>query len=362
MEKRKFKIKTTFIDREQELRLLRNYLEAQPNSILFLYGPKSSGKTTLLYRLCDELAEDKSCDVKFLNLRETFLDSYEDFLQAFFKTRNDRENGLKVSTKRQYSMFGLFKLDAVVERMLKGKKEDPFLIMEKEFQKLVKKGRKPLIIIDEFHKLSGIYLPEKQKTLITELMNFFVAMTKESHLCHVIIASSDAFFIEEVYNDSKLRKTSAFQNLDYLSYADVKEWLSHINRYNEVADFSLNEKDIELIWETVGGSPWEIQYILERLFEFSLTKIVEKIKRERAAMVADWCFQDETNERKKLMKSFLDHSVQPIQAFDPYQRSILGQAVHDNILFYDPVEGAYGMQGKSLKWGIKEYFGSKKQK
>jgi AAA+ ATPase superfamily predicted ATPase len=361
MEKRKFKIKTTFIDREQELRLLRNYLEAQPNSILFLYGPKSSGKTTLLYYLCDELAEDKNYEVKFLNLRETFLDSYEDFLQAFFKTRNNMGNSLKVSTKRQYSLFGLFKLDALTERMLKGKNEDPFVVMKVEFQKLVKKGRKPLIIIDEFHKLRDIYLPEKQKTLIMELMNFFVAMTKESHLCHVIIASSDAFFIEEVYSDSKLRKTSAFQNLDYLSYSDVKEWLSHIDRYNEVADFSLNEKEIELVWDTVGGSPWEIQYILERLFETPLTEIVDKIKRERVAMVADWCFQNETNDRKKLMKSFLDHSVQPIQAFDPFQRSILGEAVHDNILFYDPVEGAYGIQGRSLEWGVKEYFGSRRR-
>ncbi|MDL1967573.1 MAG: ATP-binding protein, partial [Deltaproteobacteria bacterium] len=155
MDKRKFKIKTTFIDREQELRLLHNYLEAQPNSILFFYGPKSSGKTTLLYRLCDEVEDDKNYEVKFLNLRETFLDSYKDFLQAFFKTRNDRENSLKVSTKRQYSMFGLFKLDAVVERMLKGKNEDPFAVMKVEFQKIIKKGRKPLIIIDEFHKLSG---------------------------------------------------------------------------------------------------------------------------------------------------------------------------------------------------------------
>ena len=38
------------------------------------------------------------------------------------------------------------------------------------------------------------YLPDKQKRLMAELMNFFVAMTKESHPCHVIIAASDAFF------------------------------------------------------------------------------------------------------------------------------------------------------------------------
>jgi len=198
MKKRKFKIKTTFIDREQELRLLRNYLEAQPNSILFLYGPKSSGKTTLLYRLCDELAEDKSYDVKFLNLRETFLDSYDDFLQAFFKTRSDRENGLNVSTKRQYSMFGLFKLDAVVERMLKGKNEDPFVVMKAEFQKLVKKGRRPLIIIDEFHKLSGIYDPvdllssrknlhnikyaQGELTTISCVLIFKIGVNQQSHI------------------------------------------------------------------------------------------------------------------------------------------------------------------------------------
>ena len=357
MKKRVFKIKTTFINREQELRLLRNYLDAQPNSILFLYGPKSSGKTTLLYRLCDELEDDKNYEVKFLNLRKTFLDSYEDFLQAFFKTGNDAENSLKMSTKRQYSMFGLFKLDAVVERMLKKKIEDPFLIMEREFQKFIKKGRRPLIVIDEFHKLKGIYLPEKQKTLITELMNFFVAMTKESHLCHVIIASSDAFFIEEVYNDSKLKKTSAFQNLDYLTYPDAVEWLSHINRYNEVSAFSLNEKEIELIWDTVGGSPWEIQYILERLFEIPLTEILDKIKRERASMVADWVDYEDRTLREELLGHFIDKSC-IMHSELMGRRQLLGKAVSDNILFFDPVEGVFGVQGKSLQWGIKRYFGS----
>ncbi len=50
----KFKIDTTFINREKEMAELRNYLEGRPNSILFLYGPKSSGKTTLMYRLFEQ--------------------------------------------------------------------------------------------------------------------------------------------------------------------------------------------------------------------------------------------------------------------------------------------------------------------
>ena len=32
------------------------------------------------------------------------------------------------------------------------------------------------------------------------------------------------------------------------------------------------------------------------------------------------------------------------------------QSVKDNILCYDPVDGIYGIQGKSLEWGIKGYF------
>ncbi|MCK5231443.1 MAG: hypothetical protein KAR13_14315, partial [Desulfobulbaceae bacterium] len=43
---KKFKLMTTFINREKEMADLRSYLASEPNSILFLHGPKSSGKTT----------------------------------------------------------------------------------------------------------------------------------------------------------------------------------------------------------------------------------------------------------------------------------------------------------------------------
>ena len=111
-------------------------------------------------------------------------------------------------------------------------------------------------------------VPDKQKRLIVELMNFFVAMTKESHLCHVIIASSDAFFIEQVYVDSKLRKTSKFMKLDYLEKEDVFAWLRDIKKYNQVQEYTLEEKQIETILDTVGGSAWEIHSILEDLFQY----------------------------------------------------------------------------------------------
>ncbi len=206
------KMQMAFINRKREIEELRNYLCTPANSILFLHGPKSSGKTTLMYRLFDQIEREKDYKINFLNLREVFLTSYDDFIDTFFKS-TESDNGLKTGTRRQYSLFGLFKLDAFTERMLKKRQEDPFLIMKREFQRLQKKNTQPVIIIDGFHKLDGLYMPDKQKRLMVELMNFFVAMTKESHLCHVIIASSDAFFIEQVYVDSKLRKTSSNSRL-----------------------------------------------------------------------------------------------------------------------------------------------------
>ena len=108
---------------------LRNYLEGRPNSILFLYGPKSSGKTILMYRLFEQMENKKRYKINFLNLREIFLTSYDNFIDAFFKSSNV-EKGLKTGTRRQYSLFGFFKLDAFTEKMLKKRQEDPFLVMD----------------------------------------------------------------------------------------------------------------------------------------------------------------------------------------------------------------------------------------
>jgi AAA+ ATPase superfamily predicted ATPase len=307
-----------------------------------------------MHRFFEEIEKEKGYEINFLNLREVFLASYDDFIDVFFKSA-EQGNGIKTGTRRQYSLFGLFKLDAFTEGMLRQKKEDPFLVMKHEFQRLQKKNIQPVVIIDEFHKLDGLYMPDKQKRLLVELMNFFVAMTKESHLCHVIIASSDAFFIEQVYVDSKLRKTSQFMKLDYLENEDVVSWLHDIRHHNKVKEYSLDANQIETIWDTVGGSAWEIYYILEHLFHRSLDDIVEKIKREKVAMIADWVDYEDIEARRDLLLKFAGDAVIDRRKLTGL-RNLLGQAVKDNILYYDPVDGVYGIQGKSLEWGIKGYF------
>jgi AAA+ ATPase superfamily predicted ATPase len=50
----KYKQKVAFINRENELTDLITFIDKEPAEILFIHGPKSSGKTTLLYKFLDQ--------------------------------------------------------------------------------------------------------------------------------------------------------------------------------------------------------------------------------------------------------------------------------------------------------------------
>jgi AAA+ ATPase superfamily predicted ATPase len=70
-------------DRQAELQYLRDYIDEEPESMLFIHGPKSSGKTTLLYKFFEQMEKEQKPDVKFMDLRESFTNVYEDFLKTF---------------------------------------------------------------------------------------------------------------------------------------------------------------------------------------------------------------------------------------------------------------------------------------
>lgn len=64
--KPEFKKDVAFINREKELNYLRDYINIRPESLLFIHGPKSSGKTTLLYKFFDKIQKKQELGVKFL--------------------------------------------------------------------------------------------------------------------------------------------------------------------------------------------------------------------------------------------------------------------------------------------------------
>ncbi len=353
-----YKKDAAFVDRESELKFLTDFIRIRPESILFIHGPKSSGKTRLLYRFFDGMTTYRELDVTFLNLREVLIENYKDFVKIFFGVDYDKSKE-DVKEIREYNL----KVFKVKVEVLKGLAEgaiDPFSVMKKELMKLNSRGVRPVVIIDELQALEHIYM-NGQRELIKELFNFFVAMTKERHLAHVIISSSDGYFIDTVYKDSRLKKTSSFFKVDYLSREDVCEWLENLEKYSKIKDYRLTGGEIEKIWDVVGGSMWEIQEILTDLFNKDLDAVLEEYKKSMKGSIDDYIgFSDEKEAVLRMFSECTELSRADLKGRCdvPYAEleEILHNLVSNNILYYDPTEALFYPQGKSTEWGIKLYF------
>ncbi|KPA10792.1 ATP-binding protein [Candidatus Magnetomorum sp. HK-1] len=357
---------SAFINRNEELKFLSNWISRLPESILFLFGPKSSGKTALLNKWMDEKIIRRHYDIKYINLRKIFMANYRNFLQAFFEIDYSIHKG-NVKEKREYNLK-VFKLTKEVMKGLESNEIDPFIVMEKELEKILKKKKTPIIIIDELQLLDGIYM-NGQKELIKELFNFFVAMTKESHLCHVIIASSDGYFIDRIYNDSKLIKTSEFFEIDYLEKKDVEYWLNNLQRESQIKNLTLTENQIDLIWHYFGGSVWEINNFLSALMDKAEKKLTDDyIQKEAEKKIQTYQvrFQNYLGKHYDydLFKAINDLLLQSDHFYEKdliyqFERKLLkeelGILVQNNLFSYNPLNGQYKPQGNSIALGLKKF-------
>jgi len=370
-----YKQKSAFINRKKELHFLADWIDNEPNEILFIYGPKSSGKTTLLMKFIDLYTNDNHYNIKHFNLRKVLIANYIDFIQSFFEVDYSKSS----SEKKQRSEYSLkvFKLSKEIKKSLENKVLDPFAVMEQELIKIAKKKR-PVIIIDELQALEDIYI-NGQRELLKELFNFFVAMTKESHLCHVIIASSDGYFLNRLYEDSKLSKTSIYFQVDYLSEQDTRYWLNHLASESNIKDYQLNDSQIDQIWKYFGGSMWEISSLLRELVRCSKNYAVSDahIKSKIDHKIEENCGRFEhyagfRKNRKALLKQIYsccerDNCFKPRDMEPMIQKNIfdedalsdeLNRLVQFNYLAFDPTRSTYQLHGNSMLYGLQKYINS----
>ena len=374
----KFSKEPAFINREKEMSFLNQWISERPESVLFIYGPKSCGKTTLLMRFCDSLQKNNSqntqYDVKSINLRKIFIGGYSDFLKVFFGIDTSSQK-TDVKEIREYNLK-LFKLKVEALKGLDSGMLDPFSVMEKELEKINNKGRLPVLIIDELQALADIYM-NGQRDLIKELFNFFVAMTKESHLCHIIVSSSDGYFIERIYNDSRMRKTSDFFRVDYLEKEDVIYWLNNLESESRINTYKLTNDQQERIWQMFGGSMWEISRFLGDLLaavekgsihEEFFSQLLEK---KAAIMYSHFSeYAGLSQSKRKLFKTIHEaiHRKAYFELTDffdllnsgayPTEISIrqeLLALVTNNFIAFDPTTARYSIQGKSMEHGLEMY-------
>jgi len=233
-----------FIDREEEIEFFKNYFNELPRRILFVYGPKSTGKTTLIeYVIENELIEDKKLfksnrfNIKYVNFRGKMIFDYDTFLDAIIEEKEEFEK--EEEFNRNYNLLKVFALEAKTIKKYKQKKRNLFDILEDEFKKSKKKN---VFIIDEIQTLEDIYI-NGNKELLKEFLNFCVRLTKELHLSHVVILTSNTIFLNRIYNDSKLKKTSKFKLISHPDEVVAKKLL---------VDLGYNETQIDLILDYYG--------------------------------------------------------------------------------------------------------------
>jgi hypothetical protein len=249
-------------------------------------------------------------------------------------------------------------------------------VMEAELKALNKNGIKPLIIIDELQALDFIYF-NSQRELIKELINFFVAMTKESHLCHVLMSSSDGYFIEKLYNDSKLKKTSKLFEVDYLPKEDIVYWLNNLEKESKISDYVLTDDQIEYIWYHFGGSIWEISTLLGDFLRISkdgkvpdeeMQGVIAKYMVQARSYFEEYAALDAS--RTELLREVLDSIRSVGCAKEAYMERMLREnifqdkdslqkelhyLVRQNFLYYNPTLAEYKLQGRSMEIGLEMY-------
>ncbi|MEA1894261.1 MAG: ATP-binding protein [Euryarchaeota archaeon] len=238
-----------FHNREKETKEIRAILDSQPTLITFIYGPINSGKTELIGHVIDELPEEYV--VFYINLRTKFLSSYDDFIESLFEMEMETEGALKkrketlaelVSSVTKVAGIPINKefLDYVFKD---NKPKNAFSYIIKLFLEVKATGKQPVLILDELQKIGDVKM---NGSLIYELFNFFIDLTKELHLAHVFVMTSDSLFIERIYSEAMLEDRCRYLMVDDFDEETTIAFL-------EANGFSDWEK--ELVWHHCGGKP-----------------------------------------------------------------------------------------------------------
>jgi len=238
-----------FHNREKETKEIMDILDSEPSLITFVYGPINSGKTTLISHLIEELPEEYI--VFYINLRTKFLASYDEFIESLFEmeieteaTKRKRKETLAELVSSVTKMTGIPITREFLDYVFKDNKpKNAFSYIIKLFLEVRASGKQPVLILDELQKIGDVKV---NGFLIYELFNFFIDLTKEKHLAHVFVATSDSLFLEQIYSEAMLSGRCRYLLVDDFDYETTIAFL-------ESYGFSDDEK--KLVWYHCGGKP-----------------------------------------------------------------------------------------------------------
>jgi AAA+ ATPase superfamily predicted ATPase len=301
---------------------------------MWVYGPKSTGKTTLIEYILENELDSKEYNIKYINFRRTLIGSFDNFIESFIEEKD--EDQTQTELNRNYNLFGLFKLEAKTLKKIKENRKNIFNYLMEEFNK---EKRKNIFIIDEIQSLEDIYIDENKK-LLSEFLNFCIALTKETHLSHVLILTSNTIFLNQIYNNAKMKVTSDFKLIDHLPFNEIKNWLLS-------KDLGFSIMDIELIYEYLGGSVAHIKKLIDFKDEYSSIK--EQLEEMAQIAKNEIIFEKNQNLTNKEFELFLQIAKRIVEdkrfifdESDEKKRKELSKVINRfcdiEILFFDPIK------------------------
>ncbi len=353
-----------FCDRKKEQSELNAICASEPHLIHFLYGPINSGKTTLLNRTIDEFSGDVA--PFYVNLRGRNIQDPGDFFNVLFDV--DRKSGM--ASVREYmkeilkggvdiarKFTGVPIPSAIFDLIFKAKDKgwDAFRYLEDLFGFLVAdKNVQPVFILDELQVIGDVANSSGNR-LLYKLFNLFVRLTKETHLCHCITATSDCLFIEETYANARLEGRARFILVDDL------EKDAAIKAYRQLG---LNRPG--LLWEHIGGKLGDMLRVqvektvgkkeeeaVQRLLWHEIARLEEMLERLSFKKIEiEWEGRPVHITSKRILEAlevFKNAPSAPGNSMEPVHRLFL---IRENILFRDPVQGILKPQGRLIHKAI----------
>jgi len=338
-------LRLRFWDRKDEIKYLKAYLRGVPNSILFIYGPKSSGKSTLMKQVIKKLSPNREkllqkYGILYYDFRSKLIRSSQSIIDLFFRIGEGEDPVVKSGVK----------IDENTKIAIKEGKIEPFELIE---ERLRESGRKNIIILDELQKLKGIYLEGSSENgrLLDELFNFFVRITKVEHLAHVIVMTSDTFFVEELYSNSSLANCAEYYLVDFFS-DDIAKSVLVSERLNEV------EASYVVSW--CGGVPWFLERVLSKKKVLGIREAIKSLYRMVKGEVLEklgrlWRGSEALAKKdgEVLVKVVMGSGVDMLLK----DRESVERLASAEILFYDPLSGTARPQTRLHERAIKEILG-----
>jgi len=159
--------------------------------------------------------------------------------------------------------------------------------------------------------------------------------------------TSNTIFLNQIYNNSKMKKTSKFKLIDHLSYKEIESWLTN--------NYQLSIDNSQLIYDYLGGCASDIKKLLEEYKEFD--SLEEYLENEIKIAKNEIIFEKNRDLTNKEFEIFLQIAKKIIKdgyfVFDENDeerrkelKSVIERFCDVEILFFDPIKNSVTANSK----------------